>query len=82
MQVIPFLICFPLLVAVLMYCIRADKVRNVIAYAGAVIIIAATAVLVAQWMMGGCQPMELYVHTEMVNHLILAGDFLLMIVVT
>ena len=26
--------------------------------------------------------MELYVHTEMVNHLILAGDFLLMIVVT
>ena len=82
MQVIPFLICFPLFCAVLMYCIRADKVRNVIAYAGAVIIIAATALLVMQWMMGGRQPMELYVHTEMVNHLILAGDFLLMIVVT
>ena len=82
MQVIPFLICCPLLAAVLMYCLRADKVRNVIAYAGAVIIIAATGWLVVQWVAGGCQPIELYKQTEAVNHLILAGDFLLMIVVT
>lgn len=35
MPVVPFLICFPFLVSILMYCIRVNKIRNVIAYISA-----------------------------------------------
>ena len=38
MFVVPFLICFPFVVSVLMFCIRVNKIRNAIAYISAVVI--------------------------------------------
>lgn len=82
MSVIPFLICFPLIVAVLMFCIRVNKVRNAIAYVSAVIIMVGVAVLTGQWLAQGAKPMELYFQTETVDHIILAAEIVLMVVVT
>ena len=82
MAVIPFLIIFPLCISVLMYIIRNNTVRAVVAYASAVAIMAGVVVLGLTWLRGGAVPMELYVETEAVNHLILAAEIVLMVIVT
>ena len=81
-MIVPFLICFPLLIAIVMYCVRVNKVRNAIAYVSAVVIMIAVAVLCTQWYLGGCNPMQLFYETEMIDKMILAGEWILMIVVT
>lgn len=82
MPIIPFLICFPLLVSVLMFTIRVNKIRNAVAYVSAVAIIAGTIVLVVQWALGGCKPIELYVETELIDRLILGVELFLMCLLT
>ncbi len=82
MWMIPFLICFPLVVSVLMYTIRVNKVRNTIAYISAGTIMAVVAVFVAQWIAGGCQNMELYYHTHLIDQIMLGAVWLLMVLVT
>ena len=62
MWMIPFLICFPFVVAVLMFSIRVNKVRNTVAYISAGTIMAVTGLFVLQWIAQGCQQMELYYH--------------------
>ncbi|WP_051226764.1 NADH-quinone oxidoreductase subunit 5 family protein [Butyrivibrio sp. MC2013] len=79
---IPFLICFPLVVSVLMFCIRINKIRNAVAYVSAVIIMLMTGVLTVHWGMNGFAPAEFYVETELVDHFILGAEILLMLVVT
>lgn len=82
MPIIPFLICFPLLVSVLMFTIRVNKIRNAVAYVSAVAIIAGTIVLVVQWALGDCKPIELYVETELIDRLILGVELFLMCLLT
>ena len=82
MPVVPFLICFPLAVALLMAVTQSHKVRNGIAYVSAVIIMLAVGVLVAQWLNGGRETIQLYYHTETVDHVILAVELCLMVLVT
>ncbi len=82
MAVIPFLIIFPLCVSVLMYVIRNNKVRGFVAYAGSIIVMIGVACLVVQWFRAGAKPMELFVETEAVNHIILAAELILMVLVT
>ena len=82
MQVVPFLIIFPLIVAVLMYVTRVNKIRNAIAYVSAVIIMIATGVLVFQWGANGFTEILLYQETAMADHVILAAEWILMILVT
>ena len=82
MPIIPFLVCFPLIIAVLMYVIRVNRVRNAIAYISAAAIMVGTIVLVAQWIMGGCEAIELYYHVEIVDRIILGFELLLMVAVT
>ena len=43
MWMIPFLICFPLVVAALMFAIRNEKIRGIVAYIDATITAALTA---------------------------------------
>ena len=45
MWMIPFLICFPFVVSILMFTIRVNKIRNTIAYISAGTIMAATGIL-------------------------------------
>lgn len=80
--VVPFLICFPLVVAVLMFAVRSNRVRNIIAYIGAAAIIAGVGVLTAWWLAGGRRTVMLFTETETVDRIILGAEILLMIVVT
>ena len=82
MWTIPFLIIFPFLVSILMYFIRVNKVRNTIAYASAGAIMVATIALVVQWIIGGCQDMNLYYETEVIDKIVLGAVILLMCLVT
>ena len=70
MPVVPFLICFPFLVSILMYCIRVNKIRNVIAYISAGAVMVATITLMVQWIAGGCESIELYYHVETLDRII------------
>ena len=79
---VPFLICFPLLVSVLMYCIRVNKVRNAIAYVSAVLEMVAVGVLVTGWIMGGCKAIPLYQETEIVDKIMLVFELMCMVLVT
>lgn len=82
MPLVPFLICFPFLVAVLMYCIRINKIRNTIAYISAAAIMAGSILLTIQWVMGGCESIELYYHVETLDKIILFFELLCMVIIT
>ena len=82
MWMIPFLICFPFVVSILMYTIRVNKVRNTIAYISAGTIMAVVGAFVVQWISGGCQEMDLYYHTHTIDMIMLGAVWVLMILVT
>ncbi len=82
MPVVPFLICFPFLVSILMYCIRVNKIRNVIAYISAGAVMVATITLMVQWIAGGCESIELYYHVETLDRIILVFELLCMVIIT
>lgn len=80
--IVSFLICFPFLVSLLMYSVRVNKVRNAIAYVSAIVIMAAVALLVVKWVAAGCAPVTMFTDTELVDKIILAVEWLIMILVT
>lgn len=80
--IIPFLICFPFVVAVLMFCIRVNKIRNAVAYVSAVIIMAASVFLCVWWLAQGGGKVKLFEHTEAADRVILVAELVLMCVVT
>ena len=82
MWMIPFLICFPLVVSVLMYTIRVNKIRNTIAYISAGAIMLGVGVFVLQWILGGCQEIDLYYHTHIIDVIMLGAVWVLMVLVT
>ena len=82
MFTVPFLICFPLVMAALMFIIREKKAQAAIGYIGAAVIMAGSIVLSVQWLMSGSSKISLYGSEGMVDHLILAGEVALMILVT
>jgi len=82
MWMIPFLICFPLVVAVLMFLIRESKIRNIIAYIGAGTIMAVTGLFAFQWFAAGSPLLELYYHTHTIDMIMLGGVWVLMFVIT
>lgn len=77
-----FLICYPLLVALLMITVPNHKFRNFLAYLSAVFIIAAVGIFTTQWIIGGCHVIELFYDTEIVNMIIIGFELVLMVVVT
>lgn len=82
MWMIPFLICFPLVVAALMFAIRNEKIRGIVAYIGAGTIMAVTGLFAFQWFAAGAPLMELYYHTHTIDMIMLGGVWLLMFVIT
>lgn len=78
LPIVPFLIVFPMIVALFMLLIpvneKANRVRNTIAYFSAVLIMGGVAVLIFQWGMNGFRTMDLFKHTETVDQLTLLGD--------
>jgi len=82
MWMIPFLICFPLVVAALMYVIRVNKVRNMVAYISAGVIMLVTGLFFVTWISQGAPVMDLYYHTHTIDMIMLGGVWLLMFVIT
>ena len=82
MWMIPFLICFPLVVAALMFLIRQSKVRNIVAYVSSGAIMVVTGLFLASWVSQGAQIMEFYYHTHTIDMIMLGGVWLLMFVIT
>ncbi len=78
---VPFLICFPLFVALLMYVIKVNKIRNIIAYISAGVIMVAVLIMSVLWIMDGCNAILLYYETEIVDKVILSVELLLMVIV-
>ena len=81
MGVIPVLILWPALIALLIPLLRNSKARGIAVYVGAggVMILALT--LLISWLRGGGQMVKLYQQTEGIDHLMLAGELVLMVLI-
>ena len=75
---IPFLIGIPAVLALIFPFVRSGKTRGVIVYTGAGLIMLTTVVFIARWIADGAHVMMLYQETELVDHLMSAGDIVLM----
>ena len=75
---IPLLIGIPAVLAVLFQFIRNEKARGYVVYAGAGIIMLITVIFIVRWITGGAQTWMFYPETELIDHLMTAGDIFLM----
>ena len=75
---IPLLIGIPAVLAVLFQFIRNEKARGYIVYAGAGIVMLTTVIFIVRWITGGAQAWMFYPETELIDHLMTAGDIFLM----
>lgn len=82
MPVTIFLICFPVLVAAVMFFIRNSKVRAWVSYGATGCIIIAVGVLFVQWMMRGAGKIELITEAHTADNLMLGAEVVLMCIVT
>lgn len=82
MQVIPFLIIFPFIMAVLMYVISSNLIRRYVAYTGSALIVGGVFVLLYKWILGGADVQMFFFHTHRADTAIVAAEILLMCVVT
>ena len=80
--IIPFLMIFPFAAALLMYVTRVNRIRNVISYISAGILIAATGLLCALWAADGLNVTGLYETAFIPDRLILISELILMVYVT
>lgn len=81
MNLIPFLICFPFVVAVFMYAIRNNKIRNGVAYLSLAVIMLAVVWVFVDFARAGGSDVTITVHNELVEMLILIAEVGLMFLV-
>lgn len=81
-EVIPFLILFPICIAAIMALVRANKLRNAIAYISSAVIIAAVIYLLVLWVQNGCEAVLFNLESELVDKVILGAEIALMVLVT
>lgn len=82
MWMIPFLICFPFLVSIVIYPIRQIKVRKIIAYTSTTIIMIVTGLFFATWVSMGCPEKEIYYDAHIIDMIMLVAVWGLMVLVT
>ena len=78
MNLIPFLICFPFVVAIFMYLIRNNKIRNGVAYVSLAVIMASVVWLLVDFISNGAQGAPILVKNELVEMVILIAEVGLM----
>ncbi len=81
MEMVPFLIIFPLVMAAIMPFLRNEKVRGVMTYIGAAVVMALSVSVLVLWLMRGGVTRLLYIHTEVIDHLMMVGDIVLLCVI-
>ncbi len=82
MNLIPFLICFPFVAALLMYFIRNNKIRNSVAYVSVGVIMLTVIWLLVDFLSKGGETMTVLVESELVETVILLFEIVLMLLVT
>lgn len=81
MDVLPILILWPLLIAGVVSVVRSDRVRGILVYVGAGGVMATAALVLGLWLANGAQIMTFYRFTELVDHLMTAGELFLMVLI-
>ena len=81
MDILPILILWPLLIAGVVSVIRSDRVRGILVYVGAGGVMATAALVLGLWLANGAQIMTFYRFTELVDHLMTAGELFLMVLI-
>ncbi len=81
MNVIPYLICFPFLAALVMFCVRNRKVRGVLACISVAAIMVMVFVLAYCYISDGKSSQLLYESAHYVEYIMQAGEILLMLLV-
>ncbi|MBQ9519311.1 MAG: NADH-quinone oxidoreductase subunit L, partial [Firmicutes bacterium] len=81
MLAVPFLICFPFVVAFVLMFVKKTSVHSFIAYIGASLIAAGVGALAIGRIMGGMQPIRMYYETEIADKIIFGGEIALMLLV-
>lgn len=82
MIAVPFLICFPFLVAFILMFVKKPEVQGFIAYIGASLIAAGVGALAIGRVMGGMQPIRMFYETKAADSVIFGGEIVLMLLVT
>lgn len=77
---IPFLICFPFVIAGILAFIRNGKVRGVVVYTGVSIMIVTVLTILAMYIKNG-EAYYLYLDTAIIDKIILVAEILLMILI-
>ena len=81
MAIIPILIAWPVLMALVIPCIRDTRVRGRVVYLGAGVVMALAAFLLGAWLRGGGGIVDLCGEVPVLDHLMLAGEFALMVLI-
>ena len=81
MAIIPILIAWPALMALVIPCIRDTRVRGRVVYLGAGVVMALAAFLLGAWLRGGGGIVDLCGEVPVLDHLMLAGEFALMVLI-
>ena len=81
MNIIPYLICFPFVAAVIMFCVRNNKLRGILSYLSVGVIVAMVAALIYQFATGGSTDIRYFEHVHAVNLIMQAVEIVLMLLV-
>ena len=78
MTILPFLIGIPAAFAVIFPFVRQQKVRGILAYTGAGLVMLTALAFLVKWLQYGARTIVLYPSTELVDHLMIGGDIFLL----
>ena len=78
MTILLFLIGIPAAFAALFPFMRQQKARGVMAYTGAGLVMLTALAFLAKWLSNGARTVVLYPSTELVDHLMIGGDIILL----
>jgi ech hydrogenase subunit A len=81
MNIIPYLICFPFVAAVLLFLIRNDKIRAIVTYISVACVLGLLAFMLVDYFTSGEATHLLYVNTHVADMIMLVGEGLLMLLV-
>ncbi len=81
MGLVPIMIAVPILVAAIIPFVKSDRARGAIVYAGAGGVMALAAGFLIVWLCHGSPTLTLFQHTPLVDHLMMAGEILLMLLI-
>ncbi|MBB5263551.1 ech hydrogenase subunit A [Catenibacillus scindens] len=78
MDLIPILIGFPAVMAVILPFLKNERVRGIVVYIGAGCVIALALANLGMWLAGGGVTVNLYMDTELIDHAMTVVDLFLM----